>query len=679
MGKGFAILMALAGALAIQAPAAVAETLVICNLKISPTNVRSGPTAKDTTVLDKLPNGARVNVLDRVKNPEGTHEWLRVEFPNSQTGAKSVGYVYRETAAATCAANPVTAADPAPTAAAAPSTVSPAPSLPTMTPEPELVLRGHGDRITFAVFSPDGARIVTASDDKTAKIWDARTGALLTTLQGHADAVLSAAFSPGGAVVVTASDDRTAKIWDARTGAFLATLAGHDRTVLTAAFSPDSARIVTASLDKTAKIWDARTGALLVTLSGHQGQVRSAAFSPDGVRIVTASHDNTAKIWDARTGAVLATLVGHSSWMLSAAFSPDGTRIVTGSFDNTAKIWDARTGAVLATFAGPVDTASAGVVDSASFSPDGARIVIVPNDKTAIILDARTGAVLATLVGHSHIVTSATFSPDGARIVTASKDLTARTWVLDPPQDERADIRARLAQNEAAYNKQIDDRKAAAAALECENAKAIDDQTGASDTEKQFVSCTFNRLLQKGSAREMFLAAAKYETAKDREKSKPIFEAIVKRFPNDDLALQSAQRLMVIGDLERVEDAKKEVAAQAAKEAKAAAAQAARAAEEAAAQAKRDQEAAAAAKAANGGWNVGEYGYLRGNDGYFFAKVFVEKLVNGQAQVTVQQSCWIANDNNAYCRRENVHFDTGYTANSTIWVSVLELKSSMRK
>ena len=79
-----------------------------------------------------------------------------------------------------------------------------------------------------AAFSPDGARIVTASDDKTARVWDAATGKAIAVLSGHDGAVLSAAFSPDGARVVTASDDKTARVWDAATGKAIAVLSGHD-------------------------------------------------------------------------------------------------------------------------------------------------------------------------------------------------------------------------------------------------------------------------------------------------------------------------------------------------------------------------------------------------------------------------------------------------------------------
>jgi WD40 repeat protein len=111
--------------------------------------------------------------------------------------------------------------------------------------------------VCSAAFSPDGKRIVTASEDKTARVWDAATGQPIgEPLYGHEDFVTSAAFSPDGARIVTASSDNTARVWDAASGEMLRELKGHGGTVASAAFSPDGARIVTASWDKTAVVWD---------------------------------------------------------------------------------------------------------------------------------------------------------------------------------------------------------------------------------------------------------------------------------------------------------------------------------------------------------------------------------------------------------------------------------------
>ncbi len=297
-----------------------------------------------------------------------------------------------------------------------------------------LTLTGHGygdltAGIHSASFSPDGARIVTAGYDKTAKLWDALSGGELLTLKGHTAEIFSASFSPDGARIVTASGDKTAKLWDARSGALVLTLNGHTAGVTSVSFSPDGARIVTASGDSTAKVWDARSGALALTLRGHTAGITSVSFSQDGARIVTASGDHTAKVWDARSGAEILTLKGHTSGdlmagLFSASFSPDGSRIVTTSCDNTAQVWDAAEPAPeVLTLKGH----TAGI-SSASFSPDGSRIVTTSYDNTARVWDARSGGELLTLKGHTAEISSASFSPDGARIVTASYDRTARVW-----------------------------------------------------------------------------------------------------------------------------------------------------------------------------------------------------------------------------------------------------------
>ncbi|MCP4304288.1 MAG: TIR domain-containing protein, partial [bacterium] len=232
-------------------------------------------------------------------------------------------------------------------------------------------LTGHEDGLHSAAFSPDGTRVVTASGDNTARVWDAATGAETVVLTGHDGPVWSAAFSPDGTRVVTASsDDNTARVWDVATGAEVVVLTGHESWVRSAAFSPDGTRVVTASNDKTARVWDAATGAEIGVLTGHEDGVQTAAFSPDGTRVVTASDDNTARVWDAATGAEIGVLSGHESRIVFAAFSPDGTRVVTASDDNTARVWDTATGAEIGVLTGHEDG-----VQTAAFSPDGTRVV----------------------------------------------------------------------------------------------------------------------------------------------------------------------------------------------------------------------------------------------------------------------------------------------------------------
>ena len=282
---------------------------------------------------------------------------------------------------------------------------------------------GHTDVVNAVAFSPDGTKIVTASWDRTAKVWDAATLLELGTLEGHTDQVKTAVYSPDGKRILTTSRDGTAKLWDAETLREAAALKGHRKPVQSAVYSPDGKRILTASYDGTAKLWDAETARVLGTLEGHTGMLESAAFSPDGKRILTASRDGTAKLWDAETLREAAALKGHRKPVQSAVYSPDGKRILTASWDRTAKVWDAETLRKLGTLEGHKDR-----VESAVFSPDGKRILTASWDGTAKLWDAATLLELGTLEGHTDNVETVVYSPDGKRILTASWDRTARIW-----------------------------------------------------------------------------------------------------------------------------------------------------------------------------------------------------------------------------------------------------------
>ena len=152
-----------------------------------------------------------------------------------------------------------------------------------------------------AGFSPDGNKIVSTQHvtrDKTALIWDALLGKEVLKLEGHTEEVVSANFSPDGKKIVTASDDSTARIWDADSGKELKQLE-HTWRVASPKFSPDGKRIVTAGRGSNIiRIFDAESGKELQKFEELSRGVQAAAFSPDGKKIVTASWDNTARIWD---------------------------------------------------------------------------------------------------------------------------------------------------------------------------------------------------------------------------------------------------------------------------------------------------------------------------------------------------------------------------------------------
>jgi WD40 repeat protein len=110
-------------------------------------------------------------------------------------------------------------------------------------------------------------------------VWDADTGAVLRTLTSHTGGVRGCAFSPDGRRIVSASNDGTLNVWDADSGAELHTLTGHTSCVHGCAFSPDGRRIVSASDDRTLKVWDAQSGSLVAHLE-FPGAVWCASWHP---------------------------------------------------------------------------------------------------------------------------------------------------------------------------------------------------------------------------------------------------------------------------------------------------------------------------------------------------------------------------------------------------------------
>jgi WD40 repeat protein len=360
------------------------------------------------------------------------------------------------------------------------------------------VLTGHTDQIRLAAFSVDGRRVITASEDHTARIWDTATGREIARLK-HANKVWQAAFSRDGTRIITASGDNRARIWDASSGKQLAELQHGDKnssSVLVAVFSPDAMKAATVSSDGTAWIWNLQSGKDTVHLQDGTGLleliravqanivlelqnkpatqavptmtgIRTVAFSPDGREVVTASTGGTARVWNADTGEPRLVLK-HDDVVFHAEFSHDGRRLVTASKDHTARLWDAASGGELARFGHDAS------VSRAVFSPDGRQIVTASDDGTARVWDATDNYDVARAYHERRQRRDTFLPPEIQRMKTAIARVTSGT--ADPLKNrELALLQLDGKVTEAAFSS---DGKLIVTASEDHTARIWDDATG---------------------------------------------------------------------------------------------------------------------------------------------------------------------------------------------------------
>lgn len=284
-------------------------------------------------------------------------------------------------------------------------------------------LEGHRGRVTSVALSGDGQWAISASADRTLKVWEVATGREQHTLKGHTGGVNSVALSGDGRLAVTASSDRTLKVWEVATGRERYTLKEHTGGVNSVALSGDGRLAVSASADRTLKVWEVDTGRVRYTLKGHTGGVNSVALSENGRLAVTASDDSTLKVWDLDTGKESRTLSGHEAEVLGVALRKDGRLAVSASKDGTLKVWDLTTGDETQTLKG-----HEGEVQGVALSSDGQVAVSASKDGTLKVWNLATGDETHTLPGHTDWVWGVALNGDGRLAVSASADRTLKVW-----------------------------------------------------------------------------------------------------------------------------------------------------------------------------------------------------------------------------------------------------------
>ena len=276
-------------------------------------------------------------------------------------------------------------------------------------------LAGHEGAITSIAFSGNAQRIVTGSEDRTARVWSVGDGALVATIGGHNAAVSAVALNADGGQATTAAADKVLAVWNVADGAQVRTLEGHGDVVASLAYTSDGSQVVSGSADGSVRVYNAGDGQLARTINA-AAPVAAMSISRDNARLAVACRDHSVKLFNFGDGNLTVTLAAHESQPHWLSFSPDNARLVSADPVRVC-VWECEKGALLEVLPG-----EAGL---AAFGPDAGTLLLARGDNTVAAVALRFRQRLGDMTMR---VTDLAWSPDGQAVFSSSLDGTLRRF-----------------------------------------------------------------------------------------------------------------------------------------------------------------------------------------------------------------------------------------------------------
>jgi WD40 repeat protein len=190
-------------------------------------------------------------------------------------------------------------------------------------------------------FSPDGKLVAWGGTDNAIHIADTDSHKEKLLIQQHADWVQDLNFNAEGTKLVSASRDRSARIYDIKTGDLEATYTGHEGPVNTAAFTADSKRAVSGGRDKRLHLWNTKDGSDAGTLGSCEGEI--VRIRIQGNDVLVSSTDNMVRQFNLSEKKLMRTLPGPAETAYDLAFGGDSL-LAAGYFNGEIQVWSRTNG-----------------------------------------------------------------------------------------------------------------------------------------------------------------------------------------------------------------------------------------------------------------------------------------------------------------------------------------------